>query len=222
MSTGWTIGALVLGAIIAILLTIFVENTRKPRLEIRIGQAADRQYEERPAQRARFLYLTLYNKPLPWWARWMSRSAAMHCKGTITFHHLNDGRDVFGRAMEVRWSSTLEAVPMFFNLGEQTIVIQNSAPVIHDTNVYPGEAEPFDVAARFDDDTECYGWSNASYFSTPRWRNPDWRLPHDRYLVKVTIYSAGEKCTGVFRLINDVPRHDFRLEPRLRTDPVPH
>jgi hypothetical protein len=150
----------------------------------------------------------------------MSRSAAMHCKGTITFHHL-DGQNVFGRAMEIRWSNTLEPVSMYFNLGNKTIPIGNSTTVIRDIHVYPGEAELLDVAARFDNDSECYGWSNASYFSNPLWRNPDWKLPQGRYLVKLSISSAGEKCTGVFRLINDVPRQDFRLEPKLKKDPPP-
>ena len=220
MSIGWTIGGVIIGAIIAMMLTILVENTRRPRLEMKIGKVADRQYQGRPAVRSRFLRFALHNRPLPRWARWMSRNAAMHCKGTITFHHL-DGQDVFGRAMGIRWSDTTEPVPMYFDLGNQRIHIQNSTTVIRDIHVYPGDTVLFDVAARFDDDSECYGWSDASYSSSPTWRNPDWKLPKARYLVDVTIYSAGEKCTGVFRLINDVGRQDFRLEPRLKTDPMP-
>jgi hypothetical protein len=37
-------------------------------------------------------------------------------------------------------------------------------------DVYPGESEPLDVAARFDDDVQCFGWSNEGYFSDPPWR----------------------------------------------------
>jgi len=85
-------------------------------------------------------------------------------------------------------------------------------------DVYPGEAERLDVASRFDNEDECYGWSNESYFSNPVWRNPDWKLPSDRYLVKVTVISAGDKCTGIFRLISDVAQQDFRVEPSLPSD----
>ncbi len=79
-------------------------------------------------------------------------------------------------------------------------------------DVYPGEHETVNVVTRFDKDEECYGWSNESYYSTPPWRIPKWRLPGGRYLVKVTIISSGDKCEGIFRFINDVAVNDFRLE----------
>jgi len=34
----------------------------------------------------------------------------------------------------------------------------------------------------------------------------------------VTVISAGDKCTGTFRLINDVAQQDFRVEPSLPSD----
>jgi hypothetical protein len=80
-------------------------------------------------------------------------------------------------------------------------------------DVYPGESQLLDVAARFDDDEDCYGWNNEAYFSNPLWRNPAWRLPRGRYLARVEVTSSGQKCIGLFRLINDVARRDFRLEP---------
>jgi len=76
--------------------------------------------------------------------------------------------------------------------------------------VYPGEEEILDVAAKFDDEPECYGWNNDAYQF--EWRNPNWRLPAGRFLVRVVISSSGQKCFGKFRLINDVSRTDFRLE----------
>jgi hypothetical protein len=80
-------------------------------------------------------------------------------------------------------------------------------------DVYPGEFEILDVAVRLDDEEDCYGWKNESYFCIPPWRNPNWKLPRGRYLVSVEIASSGQKCVGLFRLINDVPGTDFRLEP---------
>ncbi len=55
-------------------------------------------------------------------------------------------------------------------------------------------------------------WSNQSYFSDPPWRNPDWKLSKGRYLIYITITSSGDKCKGLFRLINDVGQKDFRIE----------
>lgn len=219
---GLSILEVVLGAIVAILLTIWIENLRKPRLEIDIVPPQDKNYENRPAKKARFLYLKITNKPLPWWSRWMSRDAATHCHGTITFHHL-DGQNVFGRAMPVRWSGSPEPTPTQVILGNQSFLIIDSSRIafISRMDIYPGEAESIDTAVKFDDENECYGWSNENYFTDPVWRNPNWKLASGRYLIKVTIITSGDKISKVFRLVNDVPRNDFRLEPKMEKDIVP-
>ena len=47
-----------------------------------------------------------------------------------------------------------------------------------------------------------------------------WKLPPERYLVKVVVTSSGQKCVVVLRLINDVAsRTDFRLLPVSPGDP---
>ena len=79
-------------------------------------------------------------------------------------------------------------------------------------DVHPDEAARLDIVARFNNEEFCYGWSNQSYFSDPKWRNKDWKLIPNRYLVRVTIKSSGEKRVGFFRIINDVPQNAFRLE----------
>jgi hypothetical protein len=218
---GLTLVAVVLGAIVAIGITILLEVLRKPKLELRIAPPVDAQYQGRPATRARFLYLELINKPLPVLARWMTRNGALQCHGTVAFHHL-DGQSVFGRVMPIRWSGLPEPVPLHFVVDDKHVLLLDplKLTLTQRVDVYPGEAERLDVAARFDNEPECYGWSNESYFSDPIWRNPNWRLPSDRYLVKVTIISAGEKCRGIFRLINDVVQQDFRVEPALSSDSV--
>ncbi len=168
----------------------------------------------RPAQEIRAVRLEIHNRRLPGWMGWMTRSAALQCLGTITFHRL-DGQNVFGRSMAVRWAGSPEpvAIPAIGPSGEQFQILDlvrlTSASRM---DVYPGEKEALDVAVRMDSDADCYGWSNESYFSNPLWRNPNWRLPYGRYLVMVVIVSSGQRCRGAFRLINDVPRADFRLE----------
>lgn len=188
----------ILGGIITILITIFVENLRRPRLTFKIGEPVDRNYTNKPAKDVRFLGIDVINKPLPAYARWMTRNIALQCHGYISFHHL-DGQNIFGRSMPIRWSYTIEGVPITID-------------------VPPGEARRLDVAAKFDSEDDCYGWSNENYFSDPVWRHPDWKLDRSRYLVGITIYSAGEKCSGLFRLVNDVPQQDFRLEPAMPND----
>jgi len=216
-----TVVQVILGGIVAILTTIFIERLRKPKLQFRIALPHDREYQGRPARQARFLGLELVNKPLPCWAKWMARNAAIQAHGIITFHHL-DGQNIFGRAMNIRWSGSAEPIAMSVEIdgNKISIVDPTKFTLTPRMDIYPGEAERLDVAARFDQEDEYYGWSNENYFFRPLWRDPDWKLPSGRYLVKVTVISAGEKCTNIFRLINDVSQQDFRIESALPDDSV--
>jgi hypothetical protein len=151
------------------------------------------------------------------------RAAALQCRATISFHHL-DGQDVFGRSMEARWANSpepagLDGVGGVARQGSDTtdtIHIRIFDPMrlslVSRIDVYPGESEVLDVVARFDNEEECYGWNNESYLRDPLWRNQKFKLNRGRYLLKVTVSSSGQSCVGYFRLINDVPQSDFRLE----------
>ncbi|MGA3164587.1 MAG: hypothetical protein ABSF14_00570 [Terriglobia bacterium] len=210
------------GGIITILTAVVVETLRTPSLEfsIEIPPLDAIFHPDRPAKDGRYLRLKLFNKPLPNWLRWLQRATALQCRGKITFHHL-DGQDVFGRAMAVRWSGTPEPVPIQA-ITADGVQIQIFDPMRLTTesriDVYPAESQLLDVAARFDDDADCYGWNNEAYSSHPVWRNPAWRLERGRYLVRVEVTSSGQKSVGFFRLINDVARSDFRLEPATLDD----
>jgi hypothetical protein len=143
----------------------------------------------------------------------MQRSAALQCRGRITFHHL-DGQDVFGRAMEVRWAGSPQPIASQIldpDTQEVCFVIQDFARIADSrVDVYPGEEELLDVAARLDNEADCYGWNNESYLYA--WRTPRWKLQPGRYLVKVVVSSSGQQCVGIVRLVNDVQsRSDFRL-----------
>jgi hypothetical protein len=120
--------------------------------------------------------------------------------------------------MEGRWAGALQPSPIPAVDAAQ----RNIAFFIHDpermsaesrVDIYPGESEPLDIAVRFQDDPNCYGWNNETYFKQPVGKNPDWELGSDHFLVKVVINSTGQKCEGVYRLINDVPYNAVRLEP---------
>lgn len=198
---------------------MYVEYLRTPRLRLAIEQPpCDVPYPDgqRPALNARYLRLKLSNEPLPSAARWMQRAAALQCRGEITFHHFDDGQDVFGRGLSVRWADSpqpiasqildLEGNPRF-----QILDFARAATTSR-VDVYPGEEQLLDVAVRFDDEPDCYGWNDESYFYS--WRNRKWKLPQGRYLVKVVVTSSGQKCVAAFRMINDVAlRTDFRLLP---------
>jgi hypothetical protein len=188
-------------------------------MELRLALPTNIEYQNHPARNVRFLGLELVNKPLPRWAGWMARNTALQCHADITFHHL-DGQNVFGRTMIGRWSGSPEPAPILFRIGDNSVMISDPSKLTTRIDVPPGEIQRLDIAAKFDSERECYGWSNESYFSNPVWRNPNWCLSEGRYLVRVAIVSAGEKCMCTFRLINDVPRQDFRIEKSLPNDVV--
>lgn len=191
---------------------------RRPRLKLSIETPPlDQTYDppRNSIREMRSLRLMVHNEPLPRWAKWMVRAPALQCGATITFHH-RDGQNVFGRAMDGRWAGSQEPVPLpvLGPEGQQFQILDFTRLTLESRiDIYPGQSQPLDVAARPANDEECYGWNNETYFSTPRWRNPKWLLPRERYLVKVIISSSGQEFIDYFHLVNDVHRSDFRLEP---------
>lgn len=212
---------LILGALLAIVTTIIVENVRKPKLSITISSPVDVSYPNHPASDARFLGVILHNAPMPPMFRWMMRGPALQCYGTVNFYH-TDGQNVFGRAMTIRWSGSPEPLANQFQINNMRVSFFDGHRLtqLGRMDIFPGTGEKIDIASRFDADSECFGWSNENYYSDPKWRNPDWVLPRGRYLVKVTVFSSGETLTKLFRLENDVPRNAFRLENALPSDRV--
>jgi hypothetical protein len=216
---------IVLGAVISILVTIWVENLRRPRLRISIAPPVDTTltsltgaYQPMPF---RSLRVRVSNGALSWLAGWLERAPALQCRGTITFHRYVDGQDVFGAVMAGRWAGGPQPSPI-------PIINATNNQIEHwlydderlgsagaDMDIYPGNSEDLDVVVRFNTDQDCYGWNNETYFLRPPaqpGRNPKWTLGHSRFLVKVVIRSSGHTRTDVFELINDVPVTSFRLE----------
>ncbi len=198
------------GGLITVLTAVIVERWRKPKIRIEVAQAIDMSYPAAPAQKARFVVVRVRNIALPRVCRWMLRNAAERCVATISFHHL-DGQKVFSDNMNARWSSSPEPLNHIAYLFWSVFRVE----------IYPGEKEILNVAAKFDQDLDCFGWCDENYHSTPQWRNPKWQLPPCRYLVQVTVRSAGETEKRIFRLVNDIPGlQEFRLIDDLPGDRV--
>jgi len=203
-----------LGAVLSLLASIYIEYQRKPKLYIEIEEPPyDATYSAAPAKKVRFLRVRLCNQPMPKFLKWLNREAAMYCNGDIQFHHMDDGAPLFTRPMPVRWSDSDEPLSLQVLPDGKAALIFDAAKynAAFRRNCYPGNKESIDVVARFDNDKECYGWSNETYLLGKGWRNDDWKLPKGRFLVKVTVYSSGETVVGVFKLENSIGRKDFRL-----------
>jgi hypothetical protein len=202
-----------LGAVLSILANIAIEYERKPKLALAIE---DKPYENNSmvgsVKSGTFLRVCLSNKPMPKLLRWLARSAAYECTGIVQFCH-QDGTPVFAKPMQVRWAGSDE--PVTYQLAADSTLAIIFDPAKYSAafrrDCFPGTSELFDVAARFDNDEDCYGWSNDSYLPAKGPRHPDFKLSKGRYLVKVTIRSSGDQIDGVFQLENFGARADFRL-----------
>ena len=202
--------SVIIGAVISILITVTVENMRRPRLVIEIERTPhDRKFATGPD--ARWLRVIVTNQQLPWWARWMVRESATACRGSLKYSYL-DLKDVFGKAMDGRWANSPEPVAarIVMDGKEYPIVDPQRFNQASQIDIAPGESEILDVAARFGTEEECFGWNNEAYFND--WRTPFWKLPKGRYYVNVTVRSAGQKAGAKFYLDNNLGREQFRLE----------
>lgn len=210
-----------LGATLSLLIAAAIEYLKKPRLElIHEDPPVDHQYPHHAAKHVRFLRVRVRNLAMPGWLRWLGRSAAYQCIGYVQFHHIDNGAALFVKPMPIRWSGSAE--PVTLQVQQDGTVLQIFDPVRYDSafrrDCFPGSEEIADVAAKFDDDRECYGWSNETYLPHKGWRNQDYRIPEGRYIVVFTVRTAGENKSEVFQLENSLGRQHFRLLPATPAD----
>ena len=155
-----------LGAFLSFLGMIFVEYQRKPKLHFKIEYPPlDCTYASAQAKEARFLRVELSNNAMPRLLKWLGRDAAMHCEGNIQFHHFENGIPVFSKSMPIRWAGSDEPVTPQLMPNEEVKLLFDPAKynAAFHRNCFPGTKELIDVAARFDNDDQCYGWSNDNY-----------------------------------------------------------
>jgi hypothetical protein len=226
------VGAFIIGALSTLLISIFIEYQKKPKLffEIEDPPHENLVLSNGPIKEGRFLRVNLCNKAMPKWLQWMGRNAAMYCEGQIQFYHIDNNAPIFSKSMPIRWSNSDEPlspqVLSGFGWTGYTSGVsgpnspQGSIAFVFDAakynaafhrNCFPGCKELIDVVARFDSDDDCYGWCNDNYIQG--WRNPLWKLPQGRYICKVTVLSAGERASAFFQIENSVARTHFRLLP---------
>jgi len=102
MGSFWSI---ILGGFITIATAFLIERLRRPSLHIFIEQPP---LERQNGHARRHLRLKVHNRVSNWFAPWMLPASAAQCRGKITFHHLEDGQNVFDRAMDIRWANSPE------------------------------------------------------------------------------------------------------------------
>lgn len=214
--TSYAIG-LVFGILASLLVAMLVEWQRKPRLSIRIlpPREVPLYVHGKKIESLFALRVSVSNDTLPIALRWMQRQSARDCRATIRFLR-EDKTPLIDRPMPGRWATSVEPVPL-----EGVIPSSGEMFQIHDIarlnaesriDIPARESEVLDVAVRYPEEADAFGWTNESY-RYPGNRHPDFTLPKGRYVIEISIRSEGVKKQQRFRLENDHTIKEFRLAP---------
>jgi hypothetical protein len=202
--------------ILSILAVLGLESLKKPRLRFSLG-APGEIFPDDPLGRkpAKWTHIYVRNEPMPSWLSWAwDRDPALSCHGSLSFTD-QKGQDVFGRAMPIRWANNPEPLIQDPASGLPKGIDWDKMRVGHLWDIAPApishmEYGVADVAFRADGESDAYGWNNDAYLHD--WRNPQWRLPPGNYTVRIAVRTGGQVFRDTFRLINDTPYAQFRLE----------
>jgi hypothetical protein len=204
--TIWEILISLVISVISIFLALLYENLGSPRLffsikpkkPIKIGN-----------QDTYFLNLYVINKPHKYWPL-VTRETAYSCHGDITFKD-RASKKTFG-PMPIRWSGNPE--PIKFDVVDNHIVSLIEPSLLKSSryiDIPRDEKEEIDVAVRFLQDHQAYGWNSESYLHQSK--NPELELSPGTYEIEVKITCSGSSKKEKFLLINQPDIQDFRLEP---------
>jgi len=212
---------MVLGAVISGFVAVLLDWLKRPKLSISIDESPlslkTVNAEGSTLENYTAVRVVVANKRR--WPRWWPRQTLIRAAAMITFHDEQTGADLFDRKMRGRWASLPQPEVVVLVEGKKTLwpnpALVSNVPQI---DIPWGEVEPLDVANKFQNDSDAYGWSNDSYYDQQeRYRAERWRLPLERCLVKVVVRGSGEKCSAVYRLVN--PKEGSpRLIPATRAE----
>jgi hypothetical protein len=196
---------MLLGAIVSGLVAVFLDFLKRPRLKIFIEEPTlvlkTFDADQNPLEQYKAVRVSVMNTK--WWPKSWPRQTLIRARAVITFHSAQTGADLKDRKMRGRWASLPQpeiAVPVN---GKRTLWPDPSLIAnVPEIDIPWGGAEPLDIAARFEGDSDAFGWSNENYYNSQelKYRPEGWRLPYDQCLVRVAVQGSGEKACEVFRL----------------------
>ena len=197
------VGGAFLGCVGGVIIALLLEWLKRPKFKFSIAAHSDQNPGNTPA---RFLHVNITNASLPQWIRWvLTRESALSCYAQIEFFRM-DGSNAFARRMDVRWTGSPQP-PQFIHNG---VLHASDIDILRYRDLHTNRSEAIDIAVKFGNDANCYGFTNTSYLHGLR--HPDWQLSPERYRVQISVYAGSYTATKSFILRNDWPRLDFCLE----------
>ncbi len=131
-----------------------------------------------------------------------SRKPAWSSKATIDVFK-PAGTRVIAEPIHARWTSQPEPLAPAVS-GNQLISVVDFARLMNarKVDIHAHEDEYISLAVKYDDQPECYIFSNESYLHPPAWSNPAWRLDSGEYRIVVTVFFERGRAQREFTLTN--------------------
>lgn len=111
--------------------------------------------------------------------------------------------------MTARWSEADPPRVMQTSRPDGTYVAALES-VQYAIDIPTGECGTIALAYRAKDSESCYGWTNESYLHN--FQHPSWKLDKGRHIARIRVVTAGREFVDAFKIINDAPFNDFRIE----------
>ncbi len=167
-----------------------IYSIREPDIDIVVDDSYNTDSHYADGQHWKFFRVKVINRALPVFFKYVTpfitRYPATGMRATIEFVQQK-------QIMKGRWSSSME-LPS--SLAADYIHLANVPDTV---TIGPGEVEALDVMAKYQYDSEAYGWSNESFLHA--WRTPGYRLNTGDWEAIITVESAnGARATRSFML----------------------
>src|SRR5271166_6739321 len=141
--------AIICGGLLNMAAAVWAEHRRRARLKLSIETPLPDIPLQVVSPTGRFagvfrvVRVHVSNDPQGFFDRWM-RSPALQCRAIISFHNISDGKEIFGRAMQGRWSRALQPTPIPVVDGNGNIVLHVLDPekmgIDSRIDIYPGDS----------------------------------------------------------------------------------
>lgn len=179
----------IIGGFIGAFIALWLDKFNNPVLEIIASEDAndDKIFPQGyiVPGRWKFFRVKIKNKAIPKiFTLFFTRETAEQLHAKITFRQINE-------TMKGRWSATLE-LPAANPLDKERL-----ANFPDPENVFAGEDALLDVFAKYEHDTEAYGWNNEAYLND--WRTQDYKLDPGDYDIEIEIAGLNTKVRKNFR-----------------------
>lgn len=195
----YDLGIAVAGAFIGAFIALLHEHSKKPDVDIVIGNNADGTYAN--TGKVRFLHIKVINKERRCWLSQFIKGYVImgSCKAKIEF--LNPTTKIVIFPFQGRWSSTPEPyIPI--NQGVNQGVFDPSKAIAGEIeNIFPGESRDIDVALKLEGKKEFVGFNNWSYLYNNWWNN-NMEILTDTIYVRITLSWTSGKKSKTFVISN--------------------